>query len=140
MKPAYAILGFAFVAASAGFGGYHLSKRSGNAEIARIAAVNVERSIRVRRDLEQKAPGSARDLLDAGIGQDLFYMQAFESAALSDDAYAKQRARSIALVKQEWLRRPPFALDDGTRLYIDEVCLQIKTCPQGELQARKNQG
>lgn len=121
----------------AGFAGYQIANRTQTAEIARIAAVNVERSVRVRRALNPKAASDARDLLDVGIGQDLFYMQALESAALSDANYARQRTRSVALVKQEWLEDPPFALEDGTKSYISEVCAQAKNCPSGDLRPRK---
>lgn len=128
-----------FTAGLAAFGGYQAAKRTQSAEIARIASVNVERSVRIRKTFEPKPGSDARDLLDAGIGQDLFYMQALESAALSDPSYARQRARSVALAKQEWLERPPFALEDGTKAYINEVCGESKNCPSGELKARKSQ-
>jgi hypothetical protein len=139
MRLLYLILAVVLAAGVAGFGGYQVATRTQSAEIARIASVNVERSIRIRRSFEPKPGSDARDLLDAGVGQDLFYMQALESAALSDPSYAKQRARSVALVKQEWLERPPFALEDGTNAYINEVCALSKNCPGGDLKARKGQ-
>lgn len=139
MRSIYAILASILIAGLAAFGGYQTAKKTQSAEIARIAAVNVERSIRIRKGFEPKQGSDARDLLDAGIGQDLFYMQALESAALSDPSYARQRARSVALTKQEWLEKPPFALEDGTRAYINEVCTQSKNCPSGEMRARKGQ-
>lgn len=139
MRVVYVILVVAFAAGVAGFGGYQVASRAQSAEIARIASVNVERSTRIRKSFEPKPSSDARDLLDAGIGQDLFYMQALESAALSDPSYARQRARSVALVKQEWLEKPPFALEDATKAYIDEVCAQSKNCPNGELRPRKAQ-
>lgn len=138
MRLVYVILVVAFAAGIAGFGGYQVANRAQSAEIARIASVNVERSIRIRKGFEPKSSSDARDLLDAGIGQDLFYMQALEAAALSDPSYTRQRARSVALTKQEWLERPPFALEDGTSAYINEVCAQSKNCPSGELKARKS--
>jgi hypothetical protein len=139
MRLVYVILVVVFAAGIAGFGGYQVASRAQGAEIARIASVNVERSIRIRKSLEPKPSSEVRDLLDAGIGQDLFYMQALESAALSDPSYARQRARSVGLVKQEWLEKPPFALEDATKAYINEVCALSKSCASGELIVRKSQ-
>src|SRR5262245_56483355 len=109
MRLVYVILVIAFAAGIAGFGGYQLASRAQGAEIAGIQSVNVERSTRIRNGLEPKPVNDVRDLLDVGIGQDLFYMEAHESDALSDPAYARQRARSVSLVKQAWLATPPFA-------------------------------
>jgi hypothetical protein len=139
MRLVYVILVVVLAAVIAGFGGYQAARRTQSAEIARIASVNVERYIRIRKSFEPKPGSDARDLLDAGIGQDLFYMQALEPAALSDPSYARQRARSVALVKQEWLEKPPFAMEDGTKAYINEVCALSKNCPNGELTVRKGQ-
>ena len=139
MRLAYVVVAVILAAAIGGFGGYQVASRSQSAEIARIAAVNVERSVRIRKSLEPKPSSDAKDLLDAGIGQDLFYMQALESGALSDSSYARQRTRSVALAKQEWLEKPPFALEDATKAYIEEVCALSKSCAAGELKARKGQ-
>jgi hypothetical protein len=137
MRLLFVVLAVLLAGGLAGFAGYQIADKTQSAEIARIAAINVERSVRVRKALDPKVASDARDLLDVGIGQDLFYMQALESAALSDAAYARQRARSVALIKQEWLERPPFALEDGTKSYINEVCAQAKNCASGDLTVRK---
>ena len=72
--------------------------------------------------------------MDVAIGQDLFYMESFDSIALSDPAYARQRSRSISLLKQEWLERQPLAIEDHTKAYLDKVCSeQKKNCPSGEV-------
>ena len=78
----------------------------------------------------------AKDLLDVAISQDLLFMESYESAVMSDPMYARQRARSVAMVKAEWLERPPFALEDGTKSYIEEVCRQTKGCPTGDIHQR----
>jgi len=124
------------VAGLAGFGGYQIAVRSRNGEIALIASVNVERSVRVRKAFDPKVVNQAKDLLDAAITQDLFYMESYESAAMSNPMYARQRARSVATVKKDWLESPPFALEDATKSYIEEVCRQAVGCPSGDIRPR----
>lgn len=137
MKLVAAVLVMVLVAGLAGFGGYQIAARSRNGEIARIASVNVERSVRVRKAFDPKFLGEAKNLLDVAISQDLLYMEAFESAVMSDAAYVRQRGRTVAMVKTEWLERPPFAVEDGTRSYIEEVCRQTTGCSSGEIRSRK---
>ena len=120
----------------AGYGGYHFAVKTQRAEIARIATVNVERLVRVRKMLDPNGMTQAKDLIDVGIGQDLFYMESFDSDAMSDAAYVRQRSRSISMLKQEWLEKPPFAIEDQTKAYIDTICLQEKGCPSGEIRPR----
>lgn len=121
----------------AGYGGYRAGVRSQAAEIARIASVNAERSARIRQALDPKMFGKARNLLDVAIGQDLFYMQMFEYAAMSDAQYERQRGRSVALAKQTWLEVPPFALEDETRSFIEAVCAQTNGCQSGTIRPSK---
>jgi hypothetical protein len=137
MKTITAVLLVIFTAAVAGAITSQVTTRSRNAEIARIASVNVESAVRVRKAFDSKFEGEAKNLLDVSISQHLFYMQSFESGALPDASYARQRGRSVASVKREWLERPPFAVEDETRAYIEEVCRQTTECPPGEIQAKK---
>jgi hypothetical protein len=136
MKPAVLALVAIVVVGLAGLGGYQIATRSRNGELALIASVNVERSVRVRKAFDPKLVSQAKDLLDAAITQDLFYMESFESAAMSNPMYARQRARSVAMVKKEWLERPPFAFEDPTKSYIDEVCRQTTDCEAGDIRPR----
>jgi|1185.fasta_scaffold382348_2 hypothetical protein len=55
-------------------------------------------------------------------------METAEKAALSDPSYLRQRGRSIAMLKEEWLKRPPFALEQQTRQYIERIS-EAKACP-----------
>lgn len=136
MKLVAAVLVIILLVGLAGFGGYQIAARSRDGEIARIASVNIERSVRIRKAFDPKLISEAKDLLDVSIGQDLFYMQAFESAVMSDTAFARQRSRSVARLKQEWLENPPFALEDATKSYIEEVCRQMTGCPSGDIRPR----
>jgi hypothetical protein len=124
------------VAGLAGWGSYQVAVKSRNGEIALIASVNVERSVRVRKAFDPKLVSQAKDLLDAAITQDLFYMESYESAVMSNPMYARQRARSVAMVKRDWLESPPFALEDATKSYIEEVCRQTTGCPPGDIRPR----
>ncbi len=124
------------VAGLAGFGGYQVAVRSRNGEIALIASVNVETAVRVRKAFDPKFVGEAKNLLDVTISQGLLYMEAFESAVMSDAAYVRQRGRSVAMVKKEWLERPPFDVADETKSYIEEVCRQTTGCPPGDIRPR----
>lgn len=109
----------------------------GREDIARIASVNVERSVRIRPALAGANASEERNLLDAGISQDLYYMQSAEKGLLLDQTYTRQRARSVSLLKKEWLRSPPFALEEQTKEYIESVCAQTKNCPTGDLRAKR---
>lgn len=109
----------------------------GREDIARIASVNVERSVRIRPVLASASASEERNLLDAGISQDLYYMQSAEKGLLFDQTYTRQRARSVSLLKKEWLRSPPFALEEQTKEYIESVCAQTKNCPTGDLRAKR---
>ena len=133
MRLTIAVVLIVALTAVAGYGGYRVGARSQAAEMARIASVNAERSARIRQGLDPKMYGEARNLLDVAIGHDLFYMQMFEDAAMSDAQYARQRGRSVALVKQTWLEVPPFALEDETRSFIETVCAQTKDCKAGSI-------
>jgi hypothetical protein len=105
-------------------------------DIARISAVNVERSVRIRKQLDATTAKEARDLLDVGVGQDLFYMESTEGGLLNDSTYMRQRARAISLLKREWLRNPPFAMEPQTARYIEKICTEAKTCPTGDLRTQ----
>ena len=140
MKLAVFALVVIVVAVLAGLGGYQVALRSRNGEIALIASVNVERSVRVRKAFDSNLASQAKDLLDTAISQDLLYMESFDSAAMSDPVYARQRGRSVVMVKTEWLERPPFALEDATKSYIEEVCRQTTGCPSGEIRLREPSG
>jgi hypothetical protein len=124
------------IAGLAGLGSYQVAVRSRNGEIALIVSVNVERSVRVRKAFDSKLVSQAKDLLDTSISQDLFFMESYESAVMSNPVYARQRARSVAMVKAEWLERPPFALEVGTKSYIEDVCRRTTGCPPGDIHAR----
>jgi hypothetical protein len=137
MRLAIGALVVMVLTALAGYGGYQLGVRSQGVEIARVASVNAERSARIRKALDPKQAGEGRDLLDVAIGQDLFYMQMFEKAAMSDAQYARQRGRSVALVKQAWLELPPFAVEEETRSFIETVCAQTGACPRGSIRPNK---
>lgn len=121
----------------AGCGTFERPTELQSADIARIASVNVERSVRVRQALHPVTAREERDLLDAGIGQDLYYMESTEKGLQSDQTYLRQRSRSISLVKKEWLRSPPFALEKQTKEYIEKVCAETKGCPPGVLRATR---
>ena len=136
MKLAALALAVIVAAGLVGFAGYQIAVRSRNGEIALIASVNVERSVRVRKAFDSKVVSQAKDLLDASITQDLLFMESYESAVMSDPMYARQRARSVAMVKKEWLESPPFALEDATKSYIEDVCRQTAGCPAGDIRQR----
>ena len=120
----------------AAYGGYRYALRTEGADRARVAAVNTERLVRVRKSLSGNEAAQARNLLDVGISQELFYMQSFDLFASSDAAYLRQRGRSVSTVKAAWLETPPFAIEDGTKIYIDQICSQQKDCRSGEIHAK----
>lgn len=124
------------VAGLAGLVGYQMAVRSRNGEIALIASVNVETAVRVRKAFDPKFVGEAKNLLDVTVSQGLLYMEAYESGVMSNPMYTRQRARSVTMVKKEWLERPPFDVADETKSYIEEVCRQTTGCPPGDIHPR----
>lgn len=132
----YLLVGFVIVvtATVSGFIGYKVAAWSYGGEIARIAAVNVERLTRVRNAVQSS---EVRDLVDVGLSQHLLYMEHFEQNATSDAAYERQRKRAVSLVKREWVEIPPFAIEDETRAFVQKICAETEGCPSGEIKTRR---
>lgn len=116
--------------------GYYVGVSIQSREIALIAAVDLESRVRIKNALDAGQTSAALGLLDAGMYQDVFWLQQFDAFAVTVSDYPRQRNRSIKLVKDNWLKNPPEYLDPESNAYIEKICGQAKDCPKGEVRPK----
>jgi hypothetical protein len=136
MKTSTVIMICVLLSAGAAGIGYYVGVSIQSREIALFAAVDLESRARIKNALQAGQTSSALGLLDAGMYQDMFWLQQFDSLAVTANDYPRQRNRAIKLAKDNWIKSPPEYLDPESNAYIEKICDQSKDCPKGEVRPK----
>ena len=107
------------------------------AEIGRIAAVNLATSLEASAAMRQGRLEAAASTMDASLHRDLSYLIITYPRASADPTFLRQAHRTVRSLKRYWLQYPPELLDHDAIAFIERVCRSAGDCPREELKAKR---